>query len=59
MLIKEGLLIKTETGKLHATAFGKAISLAGFKPESGVNLLKFLPITQNGFPRPFWRINLL
>lgn len=41
MLIKEGLLIKTETGKLHATAFGKAISLAGFKPESGVNLLKF------------------
>ncbi|MDH8195863.1 hypothetical protein QIG76_27880, partial [Klebsiella pneumoniae] len=28
-------------GKLHATAFGKAISLAGFKPESGVNLLKF------------------
>lgn len=41
MLTDEGLLIKTENEDLQATAFGKAISLAGFKPESGINLLKF------------------
>ncbi|PWD67082.1 DEAD/DEAH box helicase [Pectobacterium parmentieri] len=40
-LITNGLLIQTKSGELHATAFGKALSLSGFKPESGVNLLKF------------------
>lgn len=41
MLISNGLLIQTKSGELHATAFGKALSLSGFKPDSGVNLLKF------------------
>jgi len=49
MLTGEGLLIRTEAGDLHATSFGKAVSLAGFKPESGVNLLKYFAKNSNWF----------
>lgn len=51
MLTNEGLLIRTETGDLQATAFGKAVSLAGFKPESGVNLLKFFANNSEWFSK--------
>ncbi|MCY6501477.1 DEAD/DEAH box helicase [Escherichia coli] len=49
MLTAEGLLIKTAAGDLHATSFGKAVSLAGFNPESGVNLLKYFAKYSNWF----------
>lgn len=49
MLTGEGLLNRTEAGDLYATSFGKSVSLAGFKPESGVNLLKFFANNSNWF----------
>ncbi|MGC0989991.1 DEAD/DEAH box helicase [Pantoea agglomerans] len=56
MLTDEGLLIKTESDDLQATAFGKAISLAGFKPESGVNLLKFFAKNSEWFAQSILNI---
>ncbi|HHH0502810.1 DEAD/DEAH box helicase [Yersinia enterocolitica] len=57
MLTREGLLIKTEAGDLHATSFGKAVSLAGFKPESGVNLLKYFANNSNWFSQSILNID--
>jgi helicase len=41
-LVKEGLLIRTATGKLSATPVGKAIGHSGLLPETGVLLLNYV-----------------
>ncbi|MEG6043660.1 DEAD/DEAH box helicase [Enterobacter ludwigii] len=40
-LTRSGLLLISQGGNLIVTPFGKAVSLSGFKVESGVNILEF------------------
>ncbi|EKN4036974.1 DEAD/DEAH box helicase [Yersinia enterocolitica] len=57
ILVGNGLLIKARSEELHVTAFGKALSLSGFKPDSGINLLKFFAENSGWFYQAINNIN--